>query len=591
MARSFKSKVYMFILILFFIILYMKVFGTKNMVVGYTIALIAIMNIKNDLSFKPILSFVKIFALLLILGISAFLNNPLTIWGCILTFIVAFGTTFTSYNLFGTRVYLPYLMCYFMMVSNAISIEYMPMRMLSLLFGAIFIVAFNLIVNRKKNHNLFATVDSLIEEVNEAIDLKLEGKEISEDNFKESKEFYKIILGNLQYKFFPTKTQESVLNVVKAFQYIGKGIANENFTEDELKYTKYVLNNIWEFTPDEILEGIEIKTKAMALILLNLQILSNEVKKDLTDNSIIGDKRTFKYLFKLVLKRDLGFKSPKFAFAFKMALILFIWQLLTLMFNLPFTKWLYFITLPLMMPYVDDLKSVAKARIKGTFFGVFVFSLILLIIHFFSVSTNTLAICIMLVCLFIVIVKIENKFILAAGSTIISVMSSLMYINPPEALALKILWVVVGASVVSLLNFKFMPYSVETETKNSLKTGFKLNKDVIRLIKDKCLGMESDKKTALLVMSNIVHGNVEVTEENKELYDLQIKIMDISNFILTYLDMYHPSDNLKEILIGIIDKDIYVNDNFDMRDEVIYYSLSFVKKFYNEEQAIMRDFK
>ena len=434
-------------------------------------------------------------------------------------------------------------------------------------------------------------MDSLIEEVNGAIDLKLEGKEISEDNFKESKEFYKIILGNLRYKFFPTKTQESILNVIKAFQYIGNVIANENFTEDELKYTKNVLNNIWEFTPDEILEGIEIKTKAMAWILLNLQILSNEIKKDLTDNSIIGDKRTFKYLFKIVLKRDLGFKSPKFTFAFKMALILFIWQLLTLMFNLPFTKWLYFITLPLMMPYVDDLKFVAKARIKGTLFGVFVFSIILVVIHFFSVSTNTLAICIMLVCLFIVIVKIEDKFILAAGSTIISVMSSLMYINPPQALTLKILWVVVGASVVSLLNFKFMPYSVETETKNSLKTGFKLNNDFIRLIKDKCLGMESDKKTALLVMSNIVHGNVEVTEDNKELYDLQIKIMDIGNFILTYFDMYHPSDKLKEILIGIIDKDIYVNDNFDMRDEVIYYSLSFVKKFYNEEQAIMRDFK
>lgn len=593
MARSFKSKIVMFVLIVFFMIFYMLVFGSKNMTVGFTIALIALMNLGNDLSFKPKTSFIKVLGLLLILGIASYLNNPLTIWGCILTFFVAFGTTFTSYNLFGSMVYLPYLMCYFMMVGNPISIDLMPMRFLSLFFGAIFIVSYNIIINRKKNYKYSkASIDTLINELNKAIDLKLEGKEVSLDNFKESNGFYKIIFNRFEYKFFPTKTHESVLNKVKSCQYIGRIVSKYDFTEDELKYTKKVLANIREISPDEIFEGIEIKTREMSLILLNLEVLANEFKKDLSNDKKFVDRKTIKRIMEILFGREFTFKSPKFTFAFKMALILFIWQLLTLIFNLPYTKWLYFITLPLMMPYVDNLAYVTKARIKGTFFGVFIFAIIFVLIPYISISLGTLLMSILFICMFVLVMKMEDKFILATASTVISVMSSLMYINLPQAFMLKILWVVVGASVVSLFNFKFMPYSVEIESKNGLKACCKFNKRFIGLIKEKCMdGDLENKKTSLLVVINMIHGNIQVTEENKEVYDLQIRITDISNFILNYLDIYPPSDILKENLISIIDKDIDDSDNLNIKDRVISYSLTYVKKFYNEELAIMRDLK
>lgn len=111
MNSALKKKLVMFVAMVAFMIFYLVVFGSKNMIIGFVIMLAAFMNLGNDLSFKPVLSVIKISFLLLILGISAYLNNPLTIWGCILTFIVVFGTTFTSYNLFGSRTYLPYL-CY-----------------------------------------------------------------------------------------------------------------------------------------------------------------------------------------------------------------------------------------------------------------------------------------------------------------------------------------------------------------------------------------------------------------------------------------------------------------------------------------------
>ena len=547
------------------------------------------MSLGNDLSFKPAKSFIKVAGLLLILGISAYLNNPLTIWGCILTFIVVFATTFTSYNLFGSDVYLPYLMCYFMMIASPVTLEMLPVRLISLVFGAVFIVGLNIAVNRKKSYKLSkATIVSLVNEIKNAIDLKLAGEEVSVDSFKTANGFYSAIYNKFEYKYFPTKSQQTALNIVKSFQYIGFLIARYNFTENELNYTKEVLSKIREINPDDVFEGIELETQEMALVLLNLEILASETKKDLTEDISLPDKNSVLELLKPIIKNQLGFKSPKFIFAFKMAFMLFVWQILTLIFNWPFTKWLYFITFPLMMPYINDLAYTAKARIKGTFLGTFIFALIMIAMPYIPVYPKTFMIALMLVCMFIMVLKLDDKFILTTSTTIMSVSAALMYITPQEAIELKILWVVIGVIVVSLFNFKVLPYSVEIETKNNLKACCRLNGHSIDSIKEKCRGFDSDKKTTVLVLTNIVRENIEVTGENNDLYDLQIKITDICNFILNYLDVTAPSDDLKNNLIDIIDNEGNVNDSLNIKDKIISYSLSYVKQLYDEEKAIMR---
>ena len=589
MNPALKKKVIMFVAMMAFMAFYMVVFGSKNTIIGFVIMLAAFMNLGNDLAFKPKLSFIKVSLLLLILGISAYLNNPLTIWGCILTFLVVFGTTFTSYNLFGSRTYLPYLMCYFMMISAQVTLEGLPMRLLSLIFGAIFIVGLNVIVNRKKDYKLSkATVDKLVGELNHGIDLKLKGKDVSKDSFKTANGLYSAIYNRFEYKLFPSKSQQATLNIIKSVQYIGLGLSEKNFTENELNYIKEVLSKIRQINPEDIFGGVELETKDMAIVLLNLEILANEVNKDLSEGTLLPDRETIKTLIKPILKRQFSFKSPKFTFAFKMAFILFVWQILTLVFNLPFTKWLYFITLPLMMPYVDDLAHMARARIKGTFLGVFIFAIILFLIHYIPVQVNVLSPILFGVCMFVMIVKMEDKFILSTASTIMSVMTALMYITPPKALTLKILWVVIGVIAVSLFNFKFLPYSVEKETENNLKACYDLNTQSINLIKEKCKYVNVDEKTTLLVVTNIVRENIEVTDENKKLYELQIKITDICNFILNYMEIYAPSENLKDNLFDIIENNGKVNDDLNVKDEVIAYSMKYVMNLYDEEKKIVR---
>ena len=588
MNPSTKKKLIMVVSMIAFMLFYMVAFGTKNMVIGMVIVLAAFMNLGNDLSFRPKASFIRTLFLLLVLGISAYLNNPLTIWGCILTFVVVFGTTFTSYNLFGSDVYLPYLMCYFMMISSQVTLEDLPVRLLALTFGAVFIVGLNIIVNRKNDYKLSKeSINVLINELDNAIDLKLKGKPVSKDNFKTASDVYLAIFNKFEFKYFPTKKHQKVLSIIKSFQYIGIALSNHDFSSDELNYIREVLSKIKEINSDEIFSGIKIETDAMPIVLLNLEVIANVVNSDSIEDISLPDKKTIRTLLKSLFKREFSFKSPKFIFAFKMAFMLFIWQLLTLMFNLPFTKWLYFITLPLMMPYIDDLAYTAKARIKGTLLGVFIFSIILILLSYISISPKVLFMPIMFIGIFIMIFKLKDKFILTTATTIMSVMSSLMYITPPQAIRLKVLWVVVGTGVVTLFNFKFMPYSIEKETEKNLNICYKLNKESIDLIKEKCNGVDSDKKTNVLVLSNIIRGNIELTNENKSLYELQIKITDICNFILNYLDIYPPSKDLKSNLIDIIDTNGKLDDNLNVKDRVIASSMEYVMKLYNEESEII----
>lgn len=142
---------------------YMIFFGRKNIAVGIMIIIAAFMNLNDDLSYKPGLSFIKVLGLLLTLGIVSYFNSPITLVSCILTFLVVFGTTFSSYHLFRNDVYMPYLLCFFIMSANPVTLENLPLRLMALACGAVFIVGLNIILNRDKHYNISKeTMDNLV---------------------------------------------------------------------------------------------------------------------------------------------------------------------------------------------------------------------------------------------------------------------------------------------------------------------------------------------------------------------------------------------------------------------------------------------
>ena len=588
MDKGLKRKIFMFSALIAAMLFYLIFFGRKNIAVGIMIIIAAFMNLNDDLSHKPSISFVKVLGLLLIMGIVSFLNSPITVVGCILTFLLVFGTTFSSYHLFRNDVYMPYLLCYFIMSANPVPLENLPLRLMALACGAVFIVGLNIILNRDKHHNISKeTLDNLIEEVNRSVDLKLEGEEVSMDSFKIAKEFYLSLFQRFEYKYFPNPKHQSVLNIVKAFQSVGYILSQSDLTDNELRYIKKVLSKIREIEIEDIFEGIEIETEKMIPILLNLEIIASELNKDFSDEIKIQDKQILTQIFKPFNRRQFNFRSVKFIFAFKMALIMLIWEVLTMLFNLPFTKWLFFVTVSMMVPYIDDLKYTARKRILGTFLGIFIFAVIIIALPYLPTSPIEVIIIVVVVCLFVFVWKLKDRLIRNTATTLMSVMTSIAYINAPDAIALKILWVVVGISAVSLFNFKFLPYSVEKETRNNLENCYLLNEKSIDLIRQKCQGGKAENKTTLFVSESIVRENIQVNDENKELYNLQFMISNLCNFILSYLDVNGCSDELNSNLLDIIDKDAAVNENLDSKESVMAWSMRYAVDMFEKERKVI----
>lgn len=169
-------------------------------------------------------------------------------------------------------------------------------------------------------------------------------------------------------------------------------------------------------------------------------------------------------------------------------------------------------------------------------------------------------------------------------------MSALIYISLPAAMLLKILWVVLGVVIVSVFNFLFLPYSVEKESKNNLKSYFDLNTESIRLIKEKVLAKKSYfNKTTILVLSNILQENIESSDENEKLFNIQITISDISNLILNYLDIHPPRESLKDNIVNLIDeRSSDVDESLAIKDQIIIICLNHLIELYNEESILVK---
>ena len=167
-------------------------------------------------------------------------------------------------------------------------------------------------------------------------------------------------------------------------------------------------------------------------------------------------------------------------------------------------------------------------------------------------------------------------------------MTSLSYIKPPDTITLKILWVIVGIVAVSLFNFKFLPYSVEKETRNNLEICYRFNEKSIDLIRQKCQGGNAESKTTLFISESIVRENIQVNDDNRQLYHLQVMISNLSNFILSYLDINGCSDELNNNLLDIIDNDAEVKEDLDSKESVMAWSMKYaVGMFKNEKELIL----
>ena len=481
-------------------------------------------------------------------------------------------------------------MVYFMMMCLPVTLEELPLRLLALTIGAVFIVAVNLLTNRHSSPQKTSrqAIESLAGEIDRAVDLKLEGKEVSEDDFKLARNFYTNMVLNFELKIFPSPTQESALNIAKSLQYIGQIIANYDLTDGELRYIKHLLSDIREMEPADIFNGIEVETEEMNVVLLNFEYIADEISKEHTTKEFnLPDYKTLKTILKAVSKRIFSLDSVRFTFAIKMTFLMVLCEVLTLIHPITFPQWLYFAIIPLLMPYIDDMGDSAKDRFIATYVGVIFFAIIALIIPYLPIPTKLTAVIIFALGVTGFIFSIENVFVLTFFATVMSIGIGLTSLDANTAMWLKVLWVTLGTVVATVFSFLVLPFSVKKETKRNFAGRYELNEEFIDLLKEESEGTITSKGTSLVVVNNLLGENIEITPENEELFKLQDEITDLSNFISNYMQRNELSEGFKRNLIDIIDNGSDVNDELSNKEQAILHGLSYMMELFKKESEMV----
>ncbi len=126
------------------------VFGNDNILIGVTTITAMLMLMERDLTIHPIGNTARLIVLNLLIGVAGFLAD-FNMWLAIpINFITMFGLSYSLlYNL-KNPLYLPFSLQYLFILAAPVALDQMPLRLASLVFGALAIMGLQMLFNRNR---------------------------------------------------------------------------------------------------------------------------------------------------------------------------------------------------------------------------------------------------------------------------------------------------------------------------------------------------------------------------------------------------------------------------------------------------------
>lgn len=384
------SKTVLFIFIILFIVVFQKLFGIQNTLIGVTIITASLMFLQRDFTLSAFKYLTYLIGINLFLGIAAFIASK-NLWiGIPINFITIFGIGFLlSYDL-KSNMYIPFGLQYLFMLSVPVDQKALGARLLSLVFGAVFIIAMQKICNKNK---LIKSGDKIIEKslknLLKKIELIIEDDYITDiDNCikKDTIELNKLVYDRRKEFFYLTEGGRIKINIVATLEHINNEINNLNkvFNKDDVTkildslYDK--LYNILENKDNiESLKIIKNENKDIFVssIVNNIDILCNYFIElnNLDEYNLINKNMHIPSEFKPIniIKRNFKINTLRFSYAFKLALGVTISIFIMDYFKVYEGRWMAYTVFSLIQPYSEHSEIKSKQRVKGTLVGGVIF--------------------------------------------------------------------------------------------------------------------------------------------------------------------------------------------------------------------------
>lgn len=497
------SKTILFVCIVGFIILFKAVFGDENSLIGVTSITAMLMFLERDLTIAPWKNTVKLITLNLFIGCAAALAST-NMWIAIpVNFIAIFILGHSLlYNL-KKPMYLPFILQYLFILSSPVPFEKLPMRLLALVFGALGIMALQLLTNKKKltktgNKLLEMVCNSLIQKA-EHIKSNQSYEGINKDIKHTLHEFSKLLYDKRENDFYLTEEGIIKLNLsvsLEKISYLLDKMTYEGMQQEVINDLIMCLGKIKDCFVDAVhidkLEGelhtllAKYETKQIrditSLELLNhlgflrtnlqdLKALKQEQYNIVKKIEDIPDE----YKKHVIFKKELNKNSIKYSYAMRLAIGITFAGFLTDFLNLSEGRWIMFTVLSLVVPVYELSKQKVKDRLFATLVGAIIITVLFGIFEDLTIRTMIL----------MAAGYISSYLTQYRYSTIcvtVSAIGAVALMGNTQVLTVnRIIFVGVGALIAILVNKFILPYRLEDHNAH-LKTMYK--ETILEMLKE-----------------------------------------------------------------------------------------------------------
>ncbi len=415
------SKTIIFIAIVGFIVIFKTLFGDENTLIGVSVITATLMFLERDLTLSPFKHFGFFAGINLILGILSFAAS-INIWiGLVCNFIALFIVGYLFSHEIKKPVYVPFGLLYLFMVSTPVSIDDLPRRFMSLIFGAAFIMLTQVLLNKNKlqkisNKNISLMCDELINKI-EALKKKKSTNIYNKNIDRLSKELKSIIYDNRKEDFYITNKGMNVINILFSLNRMNLMLSKYNIRREKFKKNrreKFKKNESKELSKEniQILNIIVQELKNIKSTLkddtnIDKRISENEKNIDVQDielyelynlmENIYENIKEYKineneveenaleipeHFRKVsIYKRYFTNKSLVLSYAVKIGLLTAISGFIMDYFNLADGKWIMFTVFSLTQTYSETCLSRSAKRIEATLIGASAFFVIFTLIN------------------------------------------------------------------------------------------------------------------------------------------------------------------------------------------------------------------
>ncbi|MGL5576044.1 MAG: FUSC family protein [Sarcina sp.] len=518
-------------------------FGKYNAMLAFPIALTSIALSFENIRINTIKKLLKLIALDCLLVLISFYATKHIYAGIFINFLTIFFIAYFLSFSFNPKIYKPFLMLFVFTSFSHDNIKLLTNKLLAVIFGCVFVVICNFILDKKNNNsllldyskplellfkqieniknttfdlNLYNKLCKVLRSINYSIYISKSSKYLTNLNgkFKLDMFLHISLLNNILYDKIYTKK-----NIDESFLKLIFKISDIFETKNiDIMYSTNDMNEFFNSILIETSNFSNIETREFLSVIKNITTTLNNYKKvsekDLK-KPFTPWKKTIFYKYKTLFKTNFHKNSTRLSFALRISITLTICLFLSHIFEISKVIWISITIMSVMQIYYEDTLGKQKDRIKGNLIGIALFILITLL-HIKILAWITLF------CALFLTYGFKEYYKLSIFTTLASLSVASIYLDIHEIAILRVALVLLGLLIVFVANKFLFPTHVEDGIQILIAKLLFYNKEFIHMIK---LNKYEDLADILILNSLI--------SEKLSLRNTILKSDKVNNLIIT----------------------------------------------------------